>query len=125
MARLEVAAPLACVNVYTTLVTSEGSNVVSTEQVRLDSTRAETRVRLSAKRASPCDLTGATVQSTTGSRGVRVSWKHLYFAGEAMLRGRARHAGYPFHSPVAPLFPLPRAAACHVILVALYYKCTY
>jgi hypothetical protein len=37
-------------------------------------TRAETGFRLSVKQRSPRDLTGATVQSTTRSRGVRVRW---------------------------------------------------
>jgi len=36
-------------------------------------TRAETRFRLSAKRTSPFKSTGASVQATTGSRGVRIS----------------------------------------------------
>jgi hypothetical protein len=39
-------------------------------QLRLVGTRAETGFRLSAKRRSPCDPAGATVQSTTGSREV-------------------------------------------------------
>jgi hypothetical protein len=42
-------------------------------QLGSDGTRAETRFRLSVKRMSPCDSAGTTVQSTTGSRGVRVS----------------------------------------------------
>jgi hypothetical protein len=46
----------------------------SIQQLRLDGTRAETRFRLSAKRASPYDSAGAPVESTAGSRGVRVSW---------------------------------------------------
>jgi hypothetical protein len=37
-----------------------------------DGTRAETRFRLSAKRTSPFKSAGASVQSTTGSRGVRI-----------------------------------------------------
>jgi hypothetical protein len=89
-------------------------------QLRLDGTGAETRFRLSAKRTSPCDTAGATVQLTAGSRGVRVSWQRLYCAGEAMLRGLARHAGYPLHFRVAPSFPLPRVAVCHFISNALY-----
>jgi hypothetical protein len=36
-------------------------------QSGLDGTCAETRFRLSVKPTSPCDLVGATVQSTTGS----------------------------------------------------------
>jgi hypothetical protein len=83
-------------------------------QLRLDGTCTETRFRLLAKRTSPCDLAGATIQSTTGSRGVRVSC-----AGEAMLCSRGRHAGYPLHSPVAPSFPLPCVTVCHIILTAL------
>jgi hypothetical protein len=37
-----------------------------------------------------------------------------------MLHGVVRHAGYPFHSPVAPSFPLPHVAMYHVILIVLY-----
>ena len=40
---------------------------------KCDGTRAETRFRLSAKRTSPFKSAGASVQSTTGSRGVRIS----------------------------------------------------
>ena len=36
-------------------------------------TRAETRFRLSPKRTSPFKSVGASVQSTAGSRGVRIS----------------------------------------------------
>ena len=38
-----------------------------------DGTRAETRFGLSAKRTSPFKSAGVSVQSTTGSRGVRIS----------------------------------------------------
>ena len=38
-----------------------------------DGTRAETRFRLSPKRTSPFKSVGALVQSTAGSRGVRIS----------------------------------------------------
>ena len=41
--------------------------------LKCDGTGAETRFRLSAKRASPFQLVGASVRSTTGSRGVRIS----------------------------------------------------
>jgi len=36
-------------------------------------TRAETRFRLSAKRTSPFKSAGASVRSTIGSQGVRIS----------------------------------------------------
>jgi len=41
--------------------------------LKCDGRRAETRFRLSAKRTSPFNSAGASVQSTTGSRGVRIS----------------------------------------------------
>ena len=43
------------------------------DQLKCDGTLAEPRFRLSAKRASPFKSAGASVQSTTGSRGVRMS----------------------------------------------------
>jgi hypothetical protein len=42
-------------------------------RLKCDGARAETRFRLSAKRTSPFKSAGASVQSTTGSRGVRIS----------------------------------------------------
>ena len=42
-------------------------------RVERDGTRAETRFRLSPKRTSPFKSAGASVQSTAGSRGVRIS----------------------------------------------------
>ena len=42
-----------------------------------DGTRAETRFRLSPKRTSPFKLVGASVQSTAGSRGVRISLSNV------------------------------------------------
>jgi hypothetical protein len=41
--------------------------------LKCDGTRAETRIRLSAKRTSPFKSAGALVQSTSGSRGVHIS----------------------------------------------------
>ena len=40
---------------------------------------------------------GASVQSTTGSRGVRISSSN---AGYTMFRGSVKGTGYPLHSPV-------------------------
>jgi hypothetical protein len=42
-------------------------------RLKCDSTRAETKFRLSAKRTSLFKSAGASLQSTTGSRGVRIS----------------------------------------------------
>jgi hypothetical protein len=78
--------------------------------LKCDSTRAETRFRLSAKRTSPFKSTGLSVRSTTGSRGVRVSASN---AGYTMFRGSVKSIGYPLHLPVPPSLPL-RASACAV-----------
>ena len=53
----------------------QAAEVLTEGRLRLkcDGTRAETRFRLLAKRASPFKSAGASVQSTTGSRVVRVS----------------------------------------------------
>ena len=42
-------------------------------RLKCDGARTETRFRLSAKRTSPFKSAGVSVQSTTGSRGVRIS----------------------------------------------------
>ena len=42
-------------------------------RLKCDGTRSDTRFRLSAKRMSPFKSAGSSVQSTTGSRGVRIS----------------------------------------------------
>ena len=47
---------------------------------------------------------GASVQSTTGSRGVRVSGSN---AGYTMFRGSVKGIGYPLHSPVSPFTSPP------------------
>jgi hypothetical protein len=67
-------------------------------------TRAETRFRLSAKRVSPFKSTGASVQSTTGSRNVRISGSNTVYT---MFWGCVKSTGYPLHSSVSPSLPLP------------------
>ena len=62
------------------------------------------RFRLSAKRASPFKSAGASVQSTTGSRGVRISGSN---AGYTMFRGSVKGTVYPLHSPVSPFTSPP------------------
>ena len=72
-------------------------------QLKCDGTRAETRFRLSAKWTSPFKSAGASVQSTTGSRVVRISVSN---AGYTIFRGSVKGTGYPLHSPVSPSLPL-------------------
>ena len=86
-------------------------------RLKYDGTRAETRFRLSAKRTSPFKPSGASVQSTTGSRGVRISGSN---AGYTMFRGSVKSTGYPLHSPVSPSLLFPRVTVCHHVSTGLY-----
>ena len=67
-----------------------------------DGTRAEIRFRLSPKRTSPFKSAGASVQSTAGSRGVRISVSN---AGYTTFRGSVRVLAtlslrqFPLHFP--------------------------
>jgi len=63
---------------------------------------------------------GTSVQSTTGSWGVRISGSN---AGYTMFRGSVKGTGYPFHSPVSPSLPLPCVTMCHHIYTGLYNTC--
>ena len=73
-------------------------------QLKCDGTRAETRFPLSAKRAIPFQSAGVSVQSTTGSRVVRISASN---AGYTMFRGSVKgtywlptpFSSFPFTSP--------------------------
>ena len=86
-------------------------------QLKCDRTNTETRFRLSAKRTSPFKSARASVQSTTGSRVVRISGSN---AGYTMFRGSVKSTGYPLHSPVSPSLPLPCVTVCHHISTGLY-----
>ena len=92
---------------------------IRTCQLKCDVTRAETRFRLSAKRTSPFKSVGASVQSTTGSRGVRISGSN---AGYTMFRGSVKGTGYPLHSTVSPSLPHPCVTVCHHISTGVYVQ---
>ena len=78
--------------------------------MKCDGTRAETKFCLSAKRKSPFKSAGASVQSTTGSLGVRMSGGN---AGYTMFRDSVKSTGYLLHSRVSPSLPLP-ASPCAI-----------
>ena len=86
------------------LRSSSGYDCESRLHSKYDGTRAVTRFRLSAKRTSPFKLAGASVQSTTGSRGVRISGSNARYT---MLQGSVKSTGYPLLSPVSTSLPLP------------------
>jgi hypothetical protein len=69
-------------------------------RLKCDGTQAETRFRLSAKFKSA----GESVQSTTGSQGVRISGSN---AGYTNIRGSVKSSGYPRHSSVSPSLRQP------------------
>ena len=74
-------------SILTDINTSLSLNLCSRLRLKCDGTCTETRFRLSAKRTSPFKSAGASVQSTTGSRGVRISGIN---AGCTMFRGSVR-----------------------------------
>ena len=63
---------------------------------------------------------GASVPSTTGSRGVRISGSN---AGYTKFRGSVRSTGYPLHSPVSPSLTLLCVTVCHHISAGVYLHC--
>jgi len=87
--------------------------------LKCDGTRAVTTFRPSAKRTSPFKSAGASVQSSTGSRGVRISGSN---AGYTTFRGSVKSTGSPLHSPVSPSLPLPSVTLCHHISTGLYLQ---
>jgi hypothetical protein len=89
-------------------------------RLKCDGTCAETRFRVSAKRTSPFKSAGASVQSTTGSRGVRISGSN---AGYTMFRGSVKSTGYPLHLSVShSLPPPPCVTVCHHISIGIYSR---
>ena len=88
-------------------------------RLKCDGTSAETRFLLSANRTGPFKSMRVSVQSTTGSRGVRISGSN---AGYTMFRGSVRGTGYPLHSPVSPSLPLPCVTVCHHISPGLFQE---
>ena len=85
--------------------------------MKCDGTRAETRFRLSAKRTSPFKWARASVQSTTGSRGVRISGSNV---GYTMFRGGVKGTGCLLHSLVSPSLLHPCVTVCHHVSTGLY-----
>jgi hypothetical protein len=88
--------------------------VCSRLPLKCDGTHAETRFHLSAKRMSPFKLAGASVQSTTGSRGVRISGsngRYTMFRGSVWVLATHSIHQFPLHfpshaSPCAIIFQL-------------------
>jgi len=98
------------------LVLNAKSSNSSRLRLKRDGTRAETGFSFSPKQTSPFKSEGESVQSTAGSRDVRISVSN---AGYSMFRGSVNSTGYPLHSPVSPSLPLPCVTVCHQVSNAL------
>ena len=92
-------------------------------RLKCDDPSAETRFRLSAKRMRPFTRksAGASVQSTTGSRGVRISGSNARYT---KFRGSVKITGYTLHSLFSPSLPLPCVTVCHRVSTGLYFPRT-
>jgi len=89
-------------NVYPFKLYKTGSPSNVRLRLKRDGTRAETGFPLSAKRTSPFKSARASVQSNTGSRGVRISGSN---AGYIMFQSSVNCTRYPLHSPVSSSLP--------------------
>ena len=67
------------------LLSQTPRNLKSRARLKRDGTRAETRFGLTAKRTSPLKSAGGSLQSTTGSRGVRIRGSNGSNAGHTMF----------------------------------------
>ena len=111
-----------------------GDEVVHFESVsrlRLKCPRAETKFRLSAKRTSPFISAGASVQSNTGSRGVRINGSN---AGYTMFRGSVRVLAthsirqFPLHFPNIPCaitFQLDSTTSENIFMQTICEACRF
>jgi hypothetical protein len=94
---------------------TSGLQNVGKLRLKCDDTSAETRFLLSA---SPFESAGVSVQSTAGSRIVRISGSN---AAYTTFRGSVKSTGYPLNSPVSPSLSLPCVTVCHHISTGLYH----
>ena len=85
--------------------------------LKCDGTRAETIFFFRRNGRVHLNRRGASVQSTTDSRDVRISGSN---AGYTMFRGSVKSTGYTLHSPVPPSLPLPCVTVCHHISTGVY-----
>ena len=93
-----------------------------------DGTRAETRFRFSPKRTSPFKSVGVSVQSTVGSRGVRISFSdsgYTTFGGGVRVLATHCICQFPLHfpsraSPCATRFRTISTVHLDIIKVFIY-----
>ena len=91
--------------------------ILGRARLKRDGTRAETRFGLSEKWTNPFKSAGESVQSTTGSRGVRISGQTI---DRPRSEAQCKSSGYPLQSPISPSLPIPRVTVCHHVSNGLY-----
>ena len=82
--------------------------------MKCDGARAETRFSLSSQRTSSFKSAGASVQSTTGSRVVRISGSNGSNAGHTMFRGSVKGTGLPTTFASSPPHFPTRPSPCAI-----------
>ena len=86
-------------------------------RLKRDGTRAQNRFGLSEKWTSPFKSAGESVQSTAGSRGLRISGQNM---DRPCSVAQCNSSGYPLQSPISPSLPLLRVTVCHHVSNGLY-----
>jgi len=86
-------------------------------RLKSDGTHTETRFRLLAKWMSLFKSAGASAQSTTGSRDVRISGSN---AGYTMFQDSVKSADLPLHFPLSPSLHLLCVTVRHHISTRFY-----
>jgi hypothetical protein len=90
-------------------------------RLKYDGTRVETGFRLSSKRTSPFKSAGGLQFSRLLAAELCASAVVMFSnAGYTTFRGRVKSTGYPLHSTVSPLLPLPCVTVCHHVSTGLY-----
>jgi hypothetical protein len=87
--------------------TRERGIVYVIPRFKRDGTRAEIRFGLSGKRTSPFKSAGESIQSSTGSRGVRIKGQQVVMLDRPCSEVQWKSTAYPLHSPVSPLTSPP------------------
>jgi hypothetical protein len=87
--------------------------------LKCDGTREETNFVFRRDGRVHLNRRGASVQSTTGSRGVCISGSN---AGYIMFRGSMKSIEYLLYPPVSSSLPLPCVNVCHHISTGPYFK---
>jgi len=91
-------------------------------RLKRDGTRAETRFGLSAKRTSPFKLAGGQFSRLLAGEVCASVVVMVVMLDTPCSEVLCKTTGYPLHSHVSPLLPLPCVTVCHQVSIELYYS---